>query len=99
VWHVERVSQSLLYHAFGVRRGYEYVRTLYEASTQTLPQTEAPLRLRRRRASSLAASAWKSYHIGSGCTAVFFGFSWVCASPSRLKVRPGHQYAILRMRT
>ena len=24
------MSQSLLYHAFGVRKGYDYVRTLYE---------------------------------------------------------------------
>jgi transposase len=24
------MSQSLLYHAFGVREGYDYVRTLYE---------------------------------------------------------------------
>ena len=24
------MSQSLLYHAFGVRKGYEYVWTLYE---------------------------------------------------------------------
>ena len=25
------MSTSLLYHAFGVRRGYKYTRTLYEA--------------------------------------------------------------------
>ncbi len=24
------MSQSLLYHAFGIRKGYDYVRTLYE---------------------------------------------------------------------
>jgi transposase len=24
------MSQSLLYHAFGVRRGYDYIRTVYE---------------------------------------------------------------------
>lgn len=27
------MSQSLLYHAFGVREGYEYVRTAYHAGT------------------------------------------------------------------
>ena len=30
---VGRVSQSLLYHAFGVREGYDYVRTEYHQGT------------------------------------------------------------------
>jgi transposase len=36
------VSQSLLYHAFGVREGYEYVRTEYRQGTVEFHLTVAP---------------------------------------------------------
>jgi transposase len=36
------VSQSLLYHAFGVREGYEYVRTEYRRGTVEFHLTVAP---------------------------------------------------------
>ncbi len=36
------MSQSLLYHAFGVREGYEYVRTEYRRGTVEFHLTVAP---------------------------------------------------------